>query len=176
MLGWKILAMRGLHRVTTSFHLYFGQHPNSQGYTIVCPSDNIHVQTSRKPASPASPSSSLRRLAISAGSSAGNTGDGAPDICNIERIYWTCMNKKVQQLLFSKKIEACFPNSNSNWLVTRCHCTGAHSTIEILVKSNNTWCFFSKHRPSGPMLSISRNVHMFVCLSVCLFVHFWGTV
>ena len=26
--------------------------------------------------------------------------------------------------------------------------------------------YFSKHRPSGPMLSISRNVHMFVCLSV----------
>ena len=35
---------------------------------------------------------------------------------------------------------------------------------------------FSKHRPSGPMLSISRFVHMCVCLSVCLsvclFVHF----
>ena len=29
---------------------------------------------------------------------------------------------------------------------------------------------FLKHRPSGPMLSISRNVHMFVCLSVCLSV------
>ena len=29
---------------------------------------------------------------------------------------------------------------------------------------------FSKHRPSGPMLSISQNVHMFVCLCVCLFV------
>ena len=28
---------------------------------------------------------------------------------------------------------------------------------------------FSKHQPSGPMLSISRNVHMFVCLCVCLF-------
>ena len=26
---------------------------------------------------------------------------------------------------------------------------------------------FSKHRTSGPMLSISLNVHMFVCLSVC---------
>ena len=26
---------------------------------------------------------------------------------------------------------------------------------------------FSKHWPSGPMLSISRNVHMFVCLCVC---------
>ena len=33
--------------------------------------------------------------------------------------------------------------------------------------------YFSKHRPSGPMLSISRNVRpcvrLFVCLSVCLF-------
>ena len=43
---------------------------------------------------------------------------------------------------------------------------------------------FSKHRPSGPMLSISRyvrlSVRVFVCLSVCLCVcpsvHFWGTV
>ena len=30
--------------------------------------------------------------------------------------------------------------------------------------------YFSKHWPSGPMLSISRNVHMFVCVSVCLSV------
>ena len=29
---------------------------------------------------------------------------------------------------------------------------------------------FSKRRPSGPMLSISRNVRLCVCLSVCLFV------
>ena len=35
---------------------------------------------------------------------------------------------------------------------------------------------FSKHRPSGPMLSISRNVHMCVCVFVCVCVHFWGTV
>ena len=28
---------------------------------------------------------------------------------------------------------------------------------------------FSKHRPSGPMLSISRNVRLSVCLFVCLF-------
>ena len=28
---------------------------------------------------------------------------------------------------------------------------------------------FSKHRPSGPMLSISRFVRLCVCLSVCLF-------
>ena len=31
---------------------------------------------------------------------------------------------------------------------------------------------FSKHRPSGPMLSISRNVRVCVCLSVCVCVHF----
>ena len=31
-----------------------------------------------------------------------------------------------------------------------------------------TILWFSKHRPSGPMLSISRFVHMCVCLSVCL--------
>ena len=30
--------------------------------------------------------------------------------------------------------------------------------------------FFSKHRPSGPMLSISRNVCLCVCPSVCLSV------
>ena len=37
---------------------------------------------------------------------------------------------------------------------------------------------FSKHRPSGPFLSISRNVCVcvFVCLSVCPSVHLWGTV
>ena len=28
---------------------------------------------------------------------------------------------------------------------------------------------FSKHRPSGPMLSISQNVRLCVCLFVCLF-------
>ena len=31
-------------------------------------------------------------------------------------------------------------------------------------------CRFSKHRPSGPMLSISRNVRLSVCLSVRLSV------
>ena len=31
---------------------------------------------------------------------------------------------------------------------------------------------FSKHRPSGLILSISRNVHISVCVSVCLSVHF----
>ena len=34
---------------------------------------------------------------------------------------------------------------------------------------------FSKHWPSGPMLSISWVVHMCVCMCFCLSVHFWGT-
>ena len=34
---------------------------------------------------------------------------------------------------------------------------------------------FSKHRPSGPMLSISRNVHLSARVSVRPCVHFWGT-
>ena len=40
--------------------------------------------------------------------------------------------------------------------------------------------YFQKHRPSGPMLSISRNVHMFVCLfvsvSVCSLLRYRLTV
>ena len=32
---------------------------------------------------------------------------------------------------------------------------------------------FSKHRPSGPMLAISRNVRLSVRLCVCVSVHFW---
>ena len=35
-----------------------------------------------------------------------------------------------------------------------------------------TFILFSKYRPSGPMLSISRNVRRSVCPSVCLSVHF----
>ena len=31
---------------------------------------------------------------------------------------------------------------------------------------------FLKNRPSGPILSISQNVHMFVCVCVCLCVDF----
>ena len=34
----------------------------------------------------------------------------------------------------------------------------------------NKQIMFSKHRPSGPMLSISQNVRLSVCLSVCMFV------
>ena len=35
---------------------------------------------------------------------------------------------------------------------------------------------FSKHRPSGPMLSINWFVHMCVCVCFSLSVHFWGSV
>ena len=35
---------------------------------------------------------------------------------------------------------------------------------------------FSKHRPSGPRLSISRFVHMSVCLSVCSLLRYRLTV
>ena len=42
--------------------------------------------------------------------------------------------------------------------------------------SNYSMSFFSKHRPSWPMLSISQNFHLCVCVCVCLcaclFVHF----
>ena len=51
----------------------------------------------------------------------------------------------------------------------------------LMLYSDQPWFIcnnrvFSKHRPSGPMLSISRNVRPSVCVSVCLSVHFWGTV
>jgi hypothetical protein len=39
-----------------------------------------------------------------------------------------------------------------------------------LIQSAIAMKFFSKHRPSGPMLSISRNVRLCVCLCVCLSV------
>ena len=48
--------------------------------------------------------------------------------------------------------------------------------FEVLAPPLFMHLLFSKHRPSGPMLSISRNVRLCVRLSVCLSVHFWGTV
>ena len=39
----------------------------------------------------------------------------------------------------------------------------------IFFSTNNFIFLFSKHRPSGPMLSISRNVRLSVCLCDCLF-------
>ena len=59
--------------------------------------------------------------------------------------------------------------SNSDWEV------GPRRTNYWGQNITNTTYFsplfnqFSKHRPSGPMLSISRNVHMFICLFVCVF-------
>ena len=44
---------------------------------------------------------------------------------------------------------------------------GAVTLTRILVK---IFLVFSKHRPSGPMLSISRNVRLSVLLSICLSV------
>ena len=42
----------------------------------------------------------------------------------------------------------------------------------VLVPAVQEWggrlSWFSKHRPSGPMLSTSQNFHMFVCLFVCV--------
>ena len=39
------------------------------------------------------------------------------------------------------------------------------------IKNFTKWMLmFSKHRPSGPMLSISRNIRLSVCLSACLSV------
>ena len=38
------------------------------------------------------------------------------------------------------------------------------------LKATNVWYFISKQRPSGPMLSISRNVRLSVRVSVCLSV------
>ena len=47
---------------------------------------------------------------------------------------------------------------------------GAFGTNNIEnINSTLNWSF-SKHRPSGPMLSISRNVRLCVCPSVCLSV------
>ena len=38
------------------------------------------------------------------------------------------------------------------------------------MRTKTCYVHFSKHRPSGPMLSISRNVRLSVCRSVCLSV------
>ena len=53
------------------------------------------------------------------------------------------------------------------WRFTR-FCRVKNILVQIVFVQNR----FSKHRPSGPMLSISRFVHMFVCLCVRLSVHF----
>ena len=42
--------------------------------------------------------------------------------------------------------------------------------IRLKQTLNELYALFSKHRPSGPMLSISRFVRLYVCLCVCLSV------
>ena len=60
---------------------------------------------------------------------------------------------------------AIFKVLKSKWFYMEC------SSLLILIDSGERYhhYLYSKHRPSGPMLSISRNVHIFVCLFVCLF-------
>ena len=41
------------------------------------------------------------------------------------------------------------------------------NTEALFGQTDMVYCFFSKHRPSGPMLSISQNVRLCVCPSVC---------
>ena len=41
------------------------------------------------------------------------------------------------------------------------------SCEQLVISSKIGFKRFSKHRPSGPMLSISQNVRLFVCLCVC---------
>ena len=48
---------------------------------------------------------------------------------------------------------------------------------QLIYNNSHHGLVFSKHRSSGPRLSIGQNVRPCVCLSVfCLPVHFWGTV
>ena len=67
-----------------------------------------------------------------------------------------------------------------NWATPTSSCKGRgflttplviHTLYHVyVVPSVGALPWFSKHRPSGPMLSISRNDHMFVCLFVCVCV------
>ena len=65
-----------------------------------------------------------------------------------------------------------FPRSNAATLQGFLWLWGGLHRLTKLSKPkfiNKFWYGFSKHRPSGPMLSISRFVRVSVCLSVCLF-------
>ena len=53
-------------------------------------------------------------------------------------------------------------NSHSQMMCTICK-----RPVHSLAGYNQQCKDFSKHRPSGPRLSISQNVHMSVCLCVC---------
>ena len=66
------------------------------------------------------------------------------------------------------------PNHNS-WgakILIKCSPPTMCHMSRVICQVSGVKCifFFSKHQPSGPMLSISRNVHMCVCLFVCLSV------
>ena len=65
---------------------------------------------------------------------------------------------------------------NLSWYI--CPDVAKVSAICVRISTSllTEWFTFSKHRPSGPMLSISRNIRPSVCVSVCPSVHFWGTV
>ena len=59
------------------------------------------------------------------------------------------------------------------WSLNRKDCQMGNQRLlslgQILMQTIIAPTFFLKHRPSGPMLSISRNVHLSVCVSVRLF-------
>ena len=64
-------------------------------------------------------------------------------------------------------------------LKTIFHCSSStiHRAAETAVRENCTYLTdFSKHRPSGSMLSISRNVRLSVCLCVCSLLRYRLTV
>ena len=85
-----------------------------------------------------------------------------------------CLSPKPLSSLFfllpksTQKMPAWYLKLYSLYKSYRADPAGTYKKISIAI--------FSKHWPSGPMLSISQNVHMFVCLFVCvsvrLSVHF----
>ena len=62
-------------------------------------------------------------------------------------------------------------NCATNWLQNYIQVQSGHNhNIYLANTISHQKGFFSKHRPSGPMLSISRNIRLSVCLSVRLCV------
>ena len=81
---------------------------------------------------------------------------------------------------FTRILQQHFPSSHDIYLTWNCfmpfssnnNCQIKAWNIARLDQTNPVqfifpYYYFSKHRPSGPMLSISRFVYMCVCLSVC---------
>ena len=75
--------------------------------------------------------------------------------------------KKCQKFVYESQIFTKNPASGRHWISWPMRIVSS-----LPWREENLMGGFSKHWPSGPMLSISRNVR----LSVCVFVHFWGTV